>query len=73
MKITTQSNSRLEHRLQVPMAKAITLPLTIDGDRMTPFAVYVCTSGFSIEQPSDQTVLKVARIIADAINKGNQS
>lgn len=70
MKVVALANNRLERRLQVPMGKVITLPLVIDGVH-GEYSVYVCTSAWGTHPPSDQEVLKVSRIIADRINKGN--
>ncbi len=71
MKLNALANNRLEHSLQVPMLKAVTLPITIDGKR-TMFAVYIAVSPFTLGEkiPTDEQVLKVSRVIADAINKG---
>lgn len=70
MKLVTLANNRLEKRLQVPMGKAITLPLIVDG---VPgeYSVYVTTNAWTSHPPTDQDVVRVARLIADAINKGN--
>lgn len=73
MKVVALANNRLEKGLQVPMAKVITLPLVIDGQQMGPFSVYVSASVFSRPTPTDFEVIRVARVIADAINKGTQS
>lgn len=52
------------------MGKVITLPLVIDGHESRQFVLYLSTNAFNV-QPSDQEMLKLTRVIADAINKGN--
>lgn len=68
MKLIVVANNRLEKRLQVPMAKALTLPVLVDGEH--GYAIYVTHNAFAKVQPTDQEVVAVGRAIADAINKG---
>lgn len=69
MKLLAVANNRIEKRLQVPMLKAITLPVLVDGEH--GYAVYVTYSAFAKHQPTDEAFLKVTRAVADAINKGS--
>lgn len=67
------ANNRLERGLHVPMGKVITLPLTMDGQTDRSFVLYVTHSVWPKNQPTDPELLKLARVIADAINQGTKT
>ena len=66
MKITIQKNTRVEHNISPPMAKAITLPLLLDG-RDRGVAVYVMVTPFAKPLP-DADVVTIAGEVADRIH-----
>ncbi len=57
----------VEHGLQVPMGKAVTM--TLKGALLGFPALYLATSAFSEVQPSDRALQKLAESIAQALSE----
>ena len=58
----------VENRLVTPLGKTITLPIQLDG-KPSPIFIYVTTSAFQYEQPTDKVLQDIASEIAWRINR----